>query len=55
MAFSGSQTTRVGGYGIPRQLNGSFAGKTAEVIIEAKGTRGMGSAKHVRRTIKRGR
>ena len=30
MAFSGSQKTRLGPSAIPRQKNGSFAGKTAE-------------------------
>jgi len=33
MAYSGSQTTRIGGYGMPRALYGSFAGKTAETIV----------------------
>ena len=30
MAFSGSQYTRLGPSATPRQLNGSFAGKTEE-------------------------
>lgn len=34
MAFSGSQTTRLGLYGGARGLYGSFAGKTEAVIAE---------------------
>lgn len=33
MAFSGNQLTRLGLSGVPRQLYGSFAGKTAAVTI----------------------
>jgi len=36
MAFSGSQTTRVGLYGGPRQLYGSFSGKTDLTFISRR-------------------
>lgn len=35
MAFSGDQKTRLGLYGGPRPLYGSFAGKSAAVFIVA--------------------
>lgn len=34
MAFSGSQITRLGLYGGPRGLYGSFVGKTEAVVVE---------------------
>ena len=36
MAFSGSQYTRLGPSATPRQLNGSFSGKTEEVAATTR-------------------